>query len=441
MEVETHGTSLNKVHWNSVVAGAITLGFDSFDLSLIGYVLVDIQKSFGLSLSTVTLVFLFTTAARWAGALLFGDIAARIGRKKALIGALATIGCFTIGTGLSPNFIALLVMRLGVGLGVGGIYAAAGALITEAAGHKRGLASGIFIVGWFLGSTISPFAFYLLVPTFGWRGLFEFGGISLLVIPYVLFAVPESQVWIAARRRTRTAVSGQRSRPFWKLFAPGFLGVTLMLVCLEYGNFFSGSSGSLLPTFLMTIRHASRGDIALIGSLASFASMIGSLCGGWTSDKLGRKKNFILIFSIIWIPVVATYALPNITVIIAANTVFGLINGALGGSLAVFENEQYPTDLRAAGYGFAHNLGALGGSFGPLLAASLAAQFGLTLTLIIIPFFGVALGLLSMVFARETRNVSLLEEERLSHAERYGEELAAATDDWQIKGSLGGQEL
>jgi SHS family lactate transporter-like MFS transporter len=409
MMADTHGTSLEKVHWNSVVTGAITMCFDSFDLTLISYVLVDIQKSFDLPLATVTLVFLFTTAARWLGALLIGDIAARIGRKKALICALAVVGCATVGTGLSPNFIVLLIMRLGVGLGVGGLYSSAGAMITEAAGNKRGLASGIFIVGWFLGSTLSPFAFYLLVPSFGWRGLFAFGGISLLVIPYVIFTLPESPVWIAERNRVQRTVSRQQAfRPFWKLFAPGFLGVTLMLVCLEYGNFFSSSSGNLLPTFLETIRHASRADIALIGSLASFASMFGSLGGGWASDKLGRKRNFILIFSVIWIPIVATFLIPNIFIIIVANTVFGFINGALGGSLAVFENEQYPTDLRAAGYGFSHNLGALGGSFGPLLSAALAVRVGLTQTLILIPFVGVALGLLSMVFARETRNIALV---------------------------------
>jgi SHS family lactate transporter-like MFS transporter len=407
--------------WGNLVAGTLALTADGFDLAIMAYLLPYVEQTFGISLGVASILLLATTSTRWIGGLLFGSLASRFGRKPILIASVAVVGLLTIASGLAPGFVALLIIRLVFGLGVGGVYATAAPLIREGAGTRGGLFSGIMIFGWFGGGAISPLFYYLFVPTWGWRGAFIAEGVILLLIPYLVFAVHESDVWLASKNRVvavadgirelgRDAAGQLKGRSFWHLFAPTFLGTTVMLVCLEYGNFFAQSSGTLFPTFLKE-QHLSVGVIALIGSISSFAGMPGSLLGGWLCDRLGRRHTFMLIFGLIWIPVVITFTIPTIPLLFFSWGVFGLMNGALGGSLAVFETEAYPTDLRAPGYGFAHNLGALGGSFGVTIAAFLSAHISLPVALIAMTFLGVFLGLLAMRFAKETAGKSLITDE------------------------------
>jgi MFS family permease len=413
-------------HWPTLVAGTLALSADGFDLAILPFLLPYIQTAFHVSLATASVLLLATTATRWFGALLFGALASCYGRKPILIAAVATIGTFTMLCGLAPTFEWLLFFRLFFGMGVGGVYAAAGALIREGAGRRGGLCSGIMIVGWFGGSALAPLFFYAFLPQYGWRGVFLSEGVVLALIPYLVFGLRESRIWLASRAAAARSTAAQSvdlhaiaDRPFWRLFTPGFLGTTLMLVCLEYGNFFSSSSGGLLPTFLKGA-HLGVGEIATIGAMSSFAAMPGSLVGGWLCDYLGRKKTFVILFSVIWIPVAVTILNPTFVTAVIGWTVFGFANGALGGSLAVFETEQYPTDLRSPGYGFAHNLGALGGAFGAIIAAALAAYIGLGFALIVMTLFGVCLGMIAMIFARETVGRSLLTGEVLASPAEAG---------------------
>jgi SHS family lactate transporter-like MFS transporter len=420
----------SKTHWATIVAVTIAIAADGFDLAIMGYLLPYVEKTFGLSLGVASLLLLATTLTRFVGALLFGALASRFGRKPLLIASLAWCGVLTVLSGLAPTFAILLGIRLLYGMGVGGVYATAGALLREAAGRRGGLASGIFIFGWFGGSALSPLCFYKFLPVYGWRGVFVSEGIVLVLIPYLIFGLRESRVWLAERTALRAAAARARhldarevasslrrlqSRPFWRIFAPGLLGTTLMLVCLEYGNFFSTSSGGLLPTFLKDA-HFSVGQIALIGSVGSFAAMPGSLFGGWLCDAIGRRRTFVVLFGLIWIPVAVTFGFSSFPVVLVSWAVFGFFNGSTGGALAVFETEQYPTDLRSPGYGFAHNMGSIGGSFGASIAGFLAAAIHLGPALMAMTLFGVLLAMIAMAVAKETRGRSLLAAETEARA-------------------------
>lgn len=396
-----------KSHWGNLIGATAAMMADGFDLAIMAYLLPFVQKDFGVDLGTASLLLLVTTGARWLGALLMGSLASRFGRKPLLIAAVTTCGVFTLFSGLAPSFAILLIVRLLFGFGVGGGYAAAGALIRESAGRRGGLFSGIMILGWFGGIALSPLFYYLFLPTWGWRGVFLTESCILLLVPYLIFGLKESPVWKASRDIVARRARAGGTRSILALFGRGFLSTTIMLIVLEYGNFFSQSSSSLLPTYLHTI-HLTVGQIALIGAINGVISMPGSLLGGWLCDLLGRRRTFLVLFGLIWIPVVVTFTVPDFTAILLAWTGFGFVNGALGGALAVFETEQYPTDLRSPGYGFAHNLGALGGSFGTTLAATLSAAMGLSAALIAMTIFGVALGIGTMFFFKETAGRSLL---------------------------------
>src|SRR5262249_22977227 len=150
------------------------------------------------SIAKVSLALLFTYSSRWLGGVLLGAVSARWGRKKSLILGVLICGGFTILTGLSTSFSMLLALRLCFGVGMGGLYAAAGPLVVESVpAEVRGFASGFFMFGFYVGNVLAPWTYYFLEPRFGWRAMFYFGGISLLLIPYILATVSESPTWQA----------------------------------------------------------------------------------------------------------------------------------------------------------------------------------------------------------------------------------------------------
>jgi SHS family sialic acid transporter-like MFS transporter len=179
---------------------------------------------------------------------------------------------------------------------------------------------------------------------------------------------------------------------------------------VDFGEFFDAYPfQSLLPTYLKTIRHSPLHIVALAGSMIGVGAIFGSLFGGWISDKFGRKKTLTVGYLVGIIPVTVALLSPTPAIIVTAATVDGFVFGALSGILTAFENEHYPTDLRAAGNGFIHNLGSLGGSIGAVLGATLNRFVGWTPTIMLIVLAGAVMGLVGLRYTRETSNITLVE--------------------------------
>ena len=404
--------SITARQWNTLSAGTLSFFFDSWDAFLLIYVLTDIATEFRITVAKASLALLFTYLSRWLGGLVLGSVAARWGRKKALALGILIFGVFTVLTGYASSFEMLLFFRLCFGIGMGGVYAAAGPLVVESVGPRvRGFASGLFMFGFYLGNVLAPWTYYLMEPHFGWRGMFWFGGVSLLLIPYVLLTVPESPAWKARADVLRKgAAKGVRALPTWKLFAPAYIGITMALLLVEFGEFFdSYPFQSILPTYLKVERHFPIHMVALAGSAIGVGALIGSLCGGLLSDRIGRKRTFAIGFILAIVPTSVSLLTHQAWLVVVASFVNGMIFGSLAGIVTAFENEHFPTDLRAAGNGVLHNLGALGGSIGAVLAATLRHVAGYGTTIIIIASSGAVLGLLGLYFTRETHDLSLHE--------------------------------
>ncbi|MDQ7095431.1 MFS transporter [Desulfosporosinus sp. PR] len=405
-------TVQERISWNIVVIGTLSLFVDSWDMYLLSYVLVDISKAFNVTLAVAASTLLFTYLTRWFGALLIGGLANRIGRKNSLMVAIGIVGIFTILTGQAQSFQMLILIRLCFGIGMGGVYSAAGPFVSESvSSRRRGLVSGIFMLGFGLGITVAPLTYYLLYNSVGWRGLFLFGGLSLLLIPYIYFTSSESSVWLAQKEKTKNApkIEKKNSNPLWKLFAPGFLGITLALIAIELGEFFNSYPfGNLLPTYLKTVRHFPIESVALAGTVMGIGNMVGTVLSGWVSDHIGRKRTYRIAYIVGLFPVIFAMFTNSINVIVVAGACEGLIQGGLGGLMTAYENEHYPTELRAAGHGFVHNLAALGGPVGTVLAAFLHNTIGFAWSISAIVILGSVLGLIGLCFTRETRGISLL---------------------------------
>jgi len=393
----------------TLLIGSLALCADSWDAFLLVYALSDISATFHLGLGVASLALMCTYSTRWLGGMAFGTLANRIGRKRALMISVAWYSVFTVLTGAATSFAMLLVMRVLFGLGMGGAYAAGGSLVSESTSSRyRGFGSGVYMSGFYVGQMLAPVAYSFIVPVWGWRVLFLFGGVSLLLIPAIALWVAESPVWQAARRAG--TVARHPARDVWRMFLPGLLGITLALIAVEFGEFFvSYPFTALLPAFLKAERNFPVSIIAFASSFLAFGALIGALGGGLLSDRIGRKPVFGAAYVVGMLPTLAVLYVPAPSVVVIGSALAGVVIGVLGGLVTAYENEHYPTEIRSAGNGFIHNLGAFGGSIGAVTGAFLRSVVGFQLAIVLIMLIGVALGIIGLVFTRETVGISLLD--------------------------------
>jgi SHS family lactate transporter-like MFS transporter len=406
--------AIDRRQWNALNVGTLAFFFDSWDAFLLVYVLSDIAGTFHISVAKASTALLFTYMSRWLGGILLGAMSSRWGRKRSLIIGMLLCSTFTVLTGAAPTFTALLVCRLCFGIGMGGLYAAAGPFVIESVPESlRGFASGFFMFGFYVGSVVSPWTYFLFEPRLGWRAMFYFGGISLLLVPYIAWGVPESPVWLAHQKRLGEL--RQRTAPVWRLFMKPYLPITLALLLLEVGVFFCAYPfQSVLPTYLKLERHFAIRQVALAGSMIGVGALFGSILGGSASDCIGRKKTFAIAFALVLVPTTLAVIARNPILVVTASLLNGAIFGCMGGLLTAFENEHYPTDLRAVGNGLLHNLGSLGGSIGTVIAAALHASFGYAAAIMMITAAGVVISLCGLAFTQETSRRQLLSSEPAS---------------------------
>lgn len=410
--MNSHLSSISGKEWNTMCAGTLAFFFDAWDAFLLIYVLNDIAGTFHLSIGTASLALMFTYMSRWLGGVLLGEVSARYGRRKSLVVAIALCGVFTMLTGVANSFVMLLILRFAFGIGMGGLYAAAGPLVMESVRPGvRGFASGYFMFGFYVGTVLAPWTYVWLQPHFGWRSIFCLGGVSLLQIPYVLLTVDESPVWLTRREEFRHASGESRQlkpTPVWRLFTRRYLVITVALLAVEFGVFFDAYPfQSILPTFLRAGRKFPAQQVAFASSMIGVGALVGSVLGGIISDRIGRKRTFAAAFVLIIVPTAVGVFVHHPSTVVAASFLDGALLGSMGGLLTAFENEHYPTDLRAVGNGLLHNLGSFAGSLGAVIVAFLHVTYGYPLTIVSVAALGTCLGLTGLSFTHETKNLSL----------------------------------
>jgi MFS transporter, SHS family, lactate transporter len=221
-------------------------------------------------------------------------------------------------TGLSPTFSILLVVRALFGMAIGGVYATGGAIVVEAAGKRRGLASGIFVVGWFRDATLGPLFFLALFHIVGWEGVFIYGGaLSLFLVLDMVFYVEESPIWRREQVENVTGATQPKMRTT-DLFRSKYLAFTVVLLMIEVGNFFGYSSaGSMFPTFLKVVRHVPLTAVTTIGRLSSFLAVFGAVLGGVLSDKVGHRSFVLATFLMCPITIALQFLADSYVIIVA----------------------------------------------------------------------------------------------------------------------------
>src|ERR1700723_1015802 len=243
---------------------------DAFDFFLVVFCLTDIGREFQKSDVTIALAITVTLILRPVGALVFGLLADRYGRRIPLMANLVLSAAVQLFTGLAPTFLSFLMPRALFGMVMGGQWGVGASLAMEKVpARKRGLFSGILQEGYALGYLLAAIAYFALFNRWGWRPLFFLGSLpALLAAIVVQFKVKESSVWHETKASSWSSL-GRTLAANWKLF----IYISVFMVAM---NMASHGTQDMYPTLLKRQWSFSTHKVAAVTAF----SMVGAIIGG-----------------------------------------------------------------------------------------------------------------------------------------------------------------
>ncbi|BCQ36631.1 MFS transporter [Erwinia rhapontici] len=376
---------------------------DAFDFFILVFVLSDIAANFHVSITDVSLAIMLTLAVRPVGALLFGRLAEKYGRRPILMLNIIAFTIFELLSAWSPTLIWFLVFRVIYGVAMGGVWGVASSLAMETIPDRsRGLMSGVFQAGYPCGYLLASIVFGLCYGLVGWRGMFLIGAVPVLLLPFIYYKVPESPVWLAARERKETVALLPVLKSHWKLC----VYLVLLMACF---NFFSHGTQDLYPTYLKVQHGFDPHTVSIIAIFYNIAAILGGIFFGSLSEKIGRKKA-IMIAAFLALPVLPLWAFSSGSwmVGIGAFLMQFMVQGAWG-VVPGWLTELVPATARAVLPGFVYQLGNLVASVNATLQSKIAVANGNNYGMAMAVVAGTVAVLICLIvaFGRETRGVKI----------------------------------
>ena len=377
-----------------------SLIMDGFDVQVMGFVAPAMLQEWNVPRALLGPVLSAGNLGVLVGALVFSMVADKIGRRPVLIWATLFFAIMTIATSFAQNMQQLLWLRLISGLGLGCIIPNATALVGEFSPKRTRVAWIMCItMGFTLGAAIGGFIARELIPAFGWRSVFVFGGLVPLVVSMaMLWGLPESLQFLAVRKTkldqlTRwlqqldptlrvdsgteyvTNETSRRGVPLWHLFRDGRALVTVLLWIVNFTNILVlYSLSGWMPTIFTGMGY-DQDTAILLGTLPQVGGTIGAFGLAWLVMRGGFTPMLTLTFLVATISI-ALIGLPGLSLPTLYLVVFVAGWCIIGGQpgLNALSSSYYPTYLRSTGVGAGLGVGRLGAIIGPYLGGVLIAQ-------------------------------------------------------------------
>jgi MFS family permease len=359
------------------VAASLGWMLDSFDVMLYAIVLTALidDPALGLTTGTAGLLGSLTLVAAAVGGVAFGVIADRLGRKRALMAAVLIYSIFTAACGLAQTVAQLAVFRVLLGLGMGGEWATGAALVSESfPARHRGKALAFVQSSWAIGYGLAALVNLLVMPLWGWRGVFFVGVLPALFTLWIRRRVEEPVIW-------KQTPASERGR-FALLFTPEATRMTLFITLMNALTLFGWwGLNSWVPAYLSFPE--SRGGIGLSSSTMSLfviAMQVGMWLGyvsfGFIADAIGRKRAYVLFVLVasVLLPAYGFLKMPAALLFLGPLVAF-FGTGYYSGFGAVIA-ELYPTTVRATAAGFCYNTGRVASAAAPYVVGTLASAMG-----------------------------------------------------------------
>jgi len=373
--------SLNSTQRRAYTACFLGWTLDAFDFFLLTFCLDAIAATFHVSLVTATKAIFWTLLMRPVGAIVFGALAEKFGRRPTLMVNVVSYSLFVMASALAPTFGWFLATRALFGIAMGGEWGVGAALALESLpAEGRGFFSGLLQEGYVVGSMLAALL-YLIFPylhgtgTFSaWRVLFLIGAVPSLSLLLLLRKVEESPAWLVRHTGMRVKVRRDvMSRVVEALkYLPSLLALTVLMTAFMA---FSHGTQDLYPTFLKHdhgIRGVALSTIAIVGNVGA---VLGGIWFGTYSERVGRRRA-IITAALLSIPMIPLWAWSHTAVMLAVGGFLMqfMVQGAWG-VIPVHLNEMSPPAVRAIFPGLAYQLGNVLSSRNSVLQAAAATKY------------------------------------------------------------------
>ena len=382
--------------WRVLAAAKLGWMLDAMDFMLYAMAIGQLRTYFGFNDATAGMLGTITLVMSGVGGVIFGYVADRVGRTRALMATILAFSIASLGAATSQTVVQLLIWRALLGIGMGGEWASGAVLISETwpAAH-RNKAVSIMQSGWAIGYITAALMAALILgapgaPPDAWRWLFVVGVLPALFTLWIRRNVPEPEAW----KRNQEARVGN---PFRLIFGRALAGRTLLVILLGaavqfayWGVFF------WLPAFLARPVSLGGAGMGVVGSLGwiipvQIGAYFGYLTFGFIADRIGRRRTFIMFMlaAAVLVPVYGQMA-RNPTVLLLLGPVLGYFGHGYFSMFGSFIAELYPTAVRATAQGTSYNIGRMAGAIAPYTIGAVATLPGIGI--------GLALGVTSAFF-------------------------------------------
>jgi MFS family permease len=378
----------------TLLAAALGWALDAFDAMLYALVLTLLMRDLGMSKATAGLLGTLTLLASGLGGVLFGFLADRIGRKRALMASILTYSVCSFASGLATSIAMLAAARFVLGLGMGGEWNTGATLVAETWPTEfRAKAIALVQSSWAIGFAIAALVAGPVARFFGWRAVFFVGILPALLTLWIRRGVPESALWEereSSRRPFNVSSAADKdvtsyvSASFFSIFRMPYLKSTVALLLFNFFCLFAwwGLFTWMPPYLSLPASQGGRG-FGVMGTTTLLVVL--NLCGmlpgyasfGWVADHIGRRKAFIVysLMAALLIPLYALARLPIALMVLGACVAFfgtGLFSGS-----GIIGSEIFPTSLRARGLGFTYNGARTMSSVAPFVIGRVGQTRGL----------------------------------------------------------------
>ncbi|RUL50492.1 MFS transporter [Lysinibacillus antri] len=387
-------SKFNRFHFGLLAWCFFIILFDGYDLVVYGTAVPVLIKEWGLDTVQAGAMGSYGLFGMMFGAIFFGILADRIGRKKVTVISLFLFSFFTLLCGFATNPTSFSIYRVLAGLGLGGIMPNIIALLTDYSPKKmRSMAVSIVLCGYSVGGMLAPILGIVIMPTLGWESIFWFAGIPLLFLPIIYKRLPESAVFLARTGRKEELFKnlqkvdptftyqgneqldlGQEDEskvPVVGLFKEKRALSTVMFwvaffscLLMVYGL------NTWLPKLMIEAGYGLNSSLGFLVTLQGGA-IVGTIIIAKLCDKYGSKKMLV--------PMYASGAVALTLLGLGGSTLYIYVLVAIAGAATIgaqnivqaYVSQYYPPTIRSTALGMASGIGRMGGMMGPLLGGFL----------------------------------------------------------------------
>jgi MFS family permease len=391
--------------------------FDSMDATIYNLVLTPaLRELLGKSSTAENIgwyggIILAIFLVGWAiGGILLGILADYLGRARTLVIAILIYAVFTGLAGLAHSWWELAIYRFVTALGVGGEWASGATLVAEVLPESlRVKGAGVLQSAWGAGYFLAA-GVYLLLAGHSWRVMFFVGLLPALVGLFALLKIHEPERWAEARPDRSAGLT------LWELFAPARRRDTIVGAALAFVAVFGlWGATNWTPSLVRERIEPEHLTPAAITAMISYAVMslnAGAIAGYFAfpplAERIGRRLAFAVMMIGAAIALPATFLAPrSYGAELVMLPVLGFFTNGIFSGFPIYLPELYPTAIRATGSGFCFNAGRVLAASGPFLTGYLVSQFGSFARAASAVALIYVLGMLVLLFARETKGMAL----------------------------------